>query len=601
MKELPLLSSEYALFEWNNSNGSATAEQTQRGYTALISQGQTAAFSRFVWNDLVDKLYNALIASGLSWNNYYGTAENTKINAQYGELTANRFNAVRYNIESLINTNWKWSFDKSLEGYLGRLEIRGYSQYGLDGDFVYGWYIVELARVLNVFLNILKNEADFSELLHQKSISTLTQAPLYAGLSAPFFYQNSIHTTQEAQFYAGAAGYLTFHGSILSDERVDVELVPTKPMYIQVRSATCKDANIEYKTPLTMAYRFSSATTERAILKDAIYVGRMVHRASSKTNYNAEMLFTDVVEALIRDVANSMENSTLLCNTPALFDYYQTSISRYFADMDKRSSMMLVGKGRLITRENGQIANIEPNYMTSQGLLFSKYSAKSQMFRSRPVYSMLENELSQLWAEVLGRTATHFVFTGKSFAKESNDFSALESKKIASGTTIRGTERVDCIPRQPYYLSVQDKTVSNEHAQITQAVPVFAEVGESIFSHHFSEVIRNVATKARAQLITQTSRVADMVRWGSKNIDALGVISSSVKAVLSFYKEEPENGWYDPVQTGTNLYVRSAYPQWQEANNVHLDSGGVFEEPVQTGTDLYIRSNESMKEVIKDV
>ena len=142
MKELPLISSAYSLFDWQSSNGNATAEQTSAAYSAVVHQRQTKEFSRFVWNDLVDKLYGAMTEAGFTWDSTYGSVDATKINVVYGELTAKRFNALTCNIEKLINTNWKWSFDKSLKGYLGRARVYGVTETGKNADFVYGWYII---------------------------------------------------------------------------------------------------------------------------------------------------------------------------------------------------------------------------------------------------------------------------------------------------------------------------------------------------------------------------------------------------------------------------------------------------------------------------
>lgn len=48
--------------------------------------------------------------------------------------------------------------------------------------------------------------------------------------------------------------------------------------------------------------------------------------------------------------------------------------------------------------------------------------------------------------------------------------------------------------------------------------------------------------------------------------------------------------WADPIQTGSNLYIRSAYSSHQEQNNVVIDHY-VFYEPIKTGNNLYIRSD----------
>lgn len=598
MKELPLLSSDIALFDWDVSNGNATAEQTQTAYNALISQGQTAAFSQLVWNDLVDKLYNALTESGLSWNNYCGSAEDTKIDVQYGELTANRFNAVRYNIDSLINTNWKWSFDNNLKGYLGRQEVRGYSQYGLNGDFVYGWYIVELARVLNVFLNILKNEADFSEFVHQKSIETLLHAPLYAGLSAPFTYQKSILTTQNVDFYAGIAALLNSNSRILSGENAGVELVPTRPLYIRVGSKSLGHSEIQPKLSGTLIHRQSSTTSVSATLKDAIYVGRMVHRQSSKTQYNAELLFTDVAEMLIRSVANSIEHAALQKNLSAFMDASAILKSIGFATMTRRSPMLLQGFTLSETKENSVLGIVTPFYLITNEKSFSYHDATTRVFRSARFYSMVENSFSRFLAEAVEFPATYFVSSERLFSKRFAELPVLEAKRMESGTIIQSRERVDYVPIIPFYMESKESAKSSEKADVISAMPKLAEAGEIIFSQNLSELISREPIKAEVKEIARSSKVANFVRRSVRKADVLEVIKSNVKAVLSFYSEEPEDGWYDPVQTGNSIYIRSIHPQWQDGNVVHVDSGGVFYDAEQTEISVYIRSVDGMKGVM---
>ena len=93
---------------------------------------------------------------------------------------------------------------------------------------------------------------------------------------------------------------------------------------------------------------------------------------------------------------------------------------------------------------------------------------------------------------------------------------------------------------------------------------------------------------------------SDFIYTGSmntgKSIHAQGIVKarSHILAELDVIHNEKDT-WWDPVQSGSNLYIRSAYPQWQENTNVHLDSGGVWYDPVQNGTDLYIRMNDNTK------
>lgn len=62
---------------------------------------------------------------------------------------------------------------------------------------------------------------------------------------------------------------------------------------------------------------------------------------------------------------------------------------------------------------------------------------------------------------------------------------------------------------------------------------------------------------------------------------------SIVYAMLTLTRAETQD-WYDPVQDGNDLYIRSAFVFWREGENGSFIP--VFFEPVQDGSDLYITS-----------
>ena len=135
-----------ALWSWDGSNGTATAAQTQAAYVAATTQGQTADFSRHVWNDFVERLASAVQA----WNGGYGSIDDTLMAAKYDALTADRFNAV---VQNIGNPWMYWAYKNGRKGYLGRLAVKGYKQSGDAADIVYGDYLVELAYMLNVLID----------------------------------------------------------------------------------------------------------------------------------------------------------------------------------------------------------------------------------------------------------------------------------------------------------------------------------------------------------------------------------------------------------------------------------------------------------------
>lgn len=68
--------------------------------------------------------------------------------------------------------------------------------------------------------------------------------------------------------------------------------------------------------------------------------------------------------------------------------------------------------------------------------------------------------------------------------------------------------------------------------------------------------------------------------------------STAATIFLHFEGEKPEESWYDPVQTGSNLYIRSAWLFWRDGDKGHIDTD-VWYEVIRDGSNLYIRSVDS--------
>lgn len=116
---------------WDSSNGSATTAQTKRAYAAITGYGATTDFSYKVWNDLVDKIYEAKQAAGFSWNAKYASLSDTKMSSSDKVLTATRFNSARYNVGIHVST--------------GITDV-------YSGDPVYGWYFETITDSLNEWI-----------------------------------------------------------------------------------------------------------------------------------------------------------------------------------------------------------------------------------------------------------------------------------------------------------------------------------------------------------------------------------------------------------------------------------------------------------------
>lgn len=123
-------------WDWNKSNGRATASQTQSAYRAITNRGKVTDFSYLVWNDLCAKVYAVRDAVGNigAWDTAYGSYASAQMTSSDKKLTASRFNNLKNQIGSQIGTG-----------------ISDVSK----GDKVYGSYFVTIADRINYWISIL--------------------------------------------------------------------------------------------------------------------------------------------------------------------------------------------------------------------------------------------------------------------------------------------------------------------------------------------------------------------------------------------------------------------------------------------------------------
>ena len=119
-------------WSWTSSNGSATDEETQAAYYAIMKKGLTSQFSHRVWNDMVNKVKAVLDRIGNPWNATYATHADTLMSDSDTVLTATRFNSLRHAIGIYYST--------------GISEVA-------KGDPVLGSYFIILANSLNGWID----------------------------------------------------------------------------------------------------------------------------------------------------------------------------------------------------------------------------------------------------------------------------------------------------------------------------------------------------------------------------------------------------------------------------------------------------------------
>lgn len=137
-------------WDWQASNGTATADVTKAAYNALRHGGRTSTFTYPVWNDILNKISAQRQSWGdTTWlvilvdnpNNKYQKLDFTFSDTRMSSgltMTANRFNAAVKNMPTI--RTWPWVAE------LERTEIK-------SGDRCYGEYFIMLTDALNHWID----------------------------------------------------------------------------------------------------------------------------------------------------------------------------------------------------------------------------------------------------------------------------------------------------------------------------------------------------------------------------------------------------------------------------------------------------------------
>jgi len=94
-------------WSWDKSNGSASAEETKKAEHAVKNRGPVSDFSYKVWNDMVNKAATVIKLRGQTWidDDVSMDLASTLMTETDREMTAARFNSLRWNLGHYVATN----------------------------------------------------------------------------------------------------------------------------------------------------------------------------------------------------------------------------------------------------------------------------------------------------------------------------------------------------------------------------------------------------------------------------------------------------------------------------------------------------------------
>ena len=585
MKKLPLISLEYEEFDWLKD------EKTQAAYAALINCGKTIDFSYVVWNDIIDKIAGAMDEAGIIWDSSYATLSQTKVQS-LDDLTAARFNSVACNIDNLINTYWKWEHDKTLVGYLGRARVKGISDVGKNADITYGWYIIELVRILNLFIRILKDEADFGELAHEYNIEVPYTAPLLSRKSAPFEYQKIDKLNVDAPLDPRPIGVLdTGHNAIIRsnddaplDPRIISYLVYQKVQRLDV------DAPLDPRPPerLITDAKFQFRNYADILVERIKYLDSLL---TIKSFNSAPLRAREALRLKIEKIINSLESANLKPTEPFRLEVLETDMSisdgkltpalsgKLRADVKVSSigyaHLFLLGMASLIhdyiirSSESADMSPIPSGALTVEEISKTILSAPfnkgvaGKMSASFLSKSSVDGELNKglsapVWweylhssihdAEVKAKESKPLDFKGLSHSDYQSSVNAIRPKYAEAKVISESSNETEVIVSRPKLIGAEDTSKSIDDIVISLRQSITQEASNEIHSLYNAAL-----AKASSNAVSYAMPMFTQV-YASLTLQGIDI------------------PWIDPEwTTETNLYIRQVCLATPGGTNLHID------------------------------
>lgn len=541
MEKLPILRADFPEFDWKTESEIASAADKVLAYTAATTKGQCADFHRSVWNEMVVLFSEALEETGLKWNEEYATYIGTCILVQYGALTAQKFNSFRLNLDTIAPTGWKWVFQRNIEGYTGRKNFFGVTERGSDADTLYGWYMVEMARKLNLTLRIMKNKADFSEFISSLQSISKTDADGIALPSAQIFVHHAAKSLMNANGIALPSSPMGVSHSGIS--RTDALLYPAPSRAISLGeiTKTAEKADLIVKKSKIFSYENNVHSFSIAAMDIWKVLGAGANQ-KIKSLYFGEMDLWELLHIAFFSKSKSIDFADLNVGKAGKLAAKERILSIDVADAVCLPSMHLEGVPEIIkSKEKADAAFVPSASVKWQHISKSAYN-KIALFAAQAINGESKEQiLSRYQADAFVAVSVPFSIEGKSktgiFADTKMPLSApFEHRSI---TKTMNEAEVIAIETAP--IKCDDVSVSAEKADI-KAVEVKAITARGSASSILYAETRQVKT------------------WLIEAKENAGSVSSA----------EIDTAWYPPIRRGNTLHIIQAYDTERIGNRLKV-------------------------------
>lgn len=289
LNQIPVLPESYPLFDWADYQSSRDA---------LVKGTPTKQFAVAAWNALVDDLEGALSDAGITWDETYTTAAGAKITTVPGKLTGAAFNSVRLNIDRPAPLGWQWALNENFRGYIGREEMRGVATHVKARDRVFPEYIIELARKLNVLIEIMRGTALLSDAEISQPSRLNIQPEVLSKQSAPVNGEriSAIHAEIQGTSAPGAIVDGSDHKSFTTVQpKLEAEAVAIASATIRNPSLIQANGNARDSRPLGTAHVKSGTISTSEMEHNRCVDSSAEWLAASRTDFFADKAQTKPV------------------------------------------------------------------------------------------------------------------------------------------------------------------------------------------------------------------------------------------------------------------------------------------------------------------
>lgn len=626
IEKLPLLDSSYDEWDWEHNTCSYwTPDVYDAYYMALIRKdgyGYCRNFACDVWNRIRYKLIRGIYReAGLEEDLSF--VPDGALTMKYGEedneqFTAWRFNDAIVNVDMLNIFRFNWERTNNMPGFLGRRYVRGFADYGEQSDYVYAWYILELVEKANKLIRILKNEYTFSELYGETSkILTSSNSSVAVPRAGILDFVKEINaeylaTVAVAGVLAQSAQEKSFSGytgKMNTARTMGMNAIETVASYVDALSDRAKTA--------AMAAAGKGATISGSDLSGMAFVGQIKYAQRIVANIDAKIDVSNLSEVSAAHRERSVENAILYAIKEMLMGAKSGGESHALTSLQKLERINIETKDFADSFSRMELSVMDRMLMTGAGMGKSVQNSVMQYFVARyikkDIYAVT---IPKAIADTVRPFQMQSDCVTKSKSESRND--VCESKHFE--TEKKSETLTDAIVRGMQRLKIT--AISGGESSASGSIFKYCDVVR-IETHTKTESKTQVAIEKRMPKAVETAGIARTAKSGEMitlpqkmikaNAKAYGKCNSKIEKkqtcaidasvcaegtmtrCMLELEYNPRGIWKDPIRNGNNLHIRSAFPQWKDGSNVHVDSSGVFYEPEQNGNNVYIRSNESMK------